>query len=82
MDTLFKTQIFVEVFLREEYEYAVLRKELLIPPFVEHFKTINLGKSYLQILWVLEPIYLSIAFFPYRSALRKEVLICSFCRAL
>ena len=32
MDTLLKTQIFVDVLPMEEYEYAALRKELLIAP--------------------------------------------------
>ena len=35
MDALLKTQIFVDVFLIEEYEYAALRKELLIFHFIE-----------------------------------------------
>ena len=36
-DTLLKNQIFVDAFLIEDYEYDVLRKELLVAPFVEHF---------------------------------------------
>ena len=35
MDALLKTQIFVDVFLIEEYDYAALRKELLIFHFIE-----------------------------------------------
>ena len=46
-DTLLENQVFVDVFLIEEYEYAALWKELLIAPFVERFKTTNLGKPYL-----------------------------------
>ena len=46
-DTLLKTQIYVDVFLIEEYEYAALQKELLIAQFVERFKTTNFGKPYL-----------------------------------
>ena len=49
--------------------------------FVERFKTANLGKPYLQILSVLEPIYLSIAFLPYHSA-KKGTAHCSFPRVL
>ena len=30
----------------EDCEYAALWKELLIAPFVEHFKTVTLRKSY------------------------------------
>ena len=45
-DTLFKNQIFVYVFLLEDNEYNALRKELLVAPFVEHFKTTALGKPY------------------------------------
>ena len=46
MDTLLKTQIFVDVFLIEKYEYDALRKEPFIAHFVERFKTTNLGKRY------------------------------------
>ena len=42
--TLLKTQIFVDVFLIEEYEYATLRKELLIAHFIERLKRNDLGK--------------------------------------
>ena len=45
-DTLRKNQIFVDAFLIEDYEYNALRKELLVAPFVEHFKTTTLGKLY------------------------------------
>ena len=45
--TLFKNQIFIGVFVIEHYEYAALRKELLLAPFVELFKTTNLRKLYL-----------------------------------
>ena len=45
MDTLLKTQLLVEVFLIQGYEYAALQKGLLIARFVEHFKIITLGKS-------------------------------------
>ena len=45
-DTFLKNQIFVDVFETEDYEYAALRKELLIARFVERFKTITLGKPY------------------------------------
>ena len=46
MVTLLKNQIFVDVFLIEDYGYAALRKKLLIVPFVERCKTANLGKPY------------------------------------
>ena len=46
-DTLFKNQIFIEVFEKENYEYAALRKELFIGPFVERFKTTTLTKTLL-----------------------------------
>ena len=45
-DTLFKNQIFIDVFEKEDYEYAALQKELFIGPFVECFKTTSLGKPY------------------------------------
>ena len=45
-DTLLKNHIFVDTFLIEDYEYNALRKELLVAPFVEHFKTTALGKPY------------------------------------
>ena len=61
-DTLLKNQIFVEVFLKESYEYPLLRKELAIALFVELYKTVTLVKSYLKILSVLETICWSIAF--------------------
>ena len=35
------TQIFVDVFLIEVYEYAALRKELLIIHFIQRFKRNN-----------------------------------------
>ena len=60
MVTLLKNQIFVDVFLIEDYGYAALRKKLLIVPFVERCKTANLGKAYLQILSILETISFSI----------------------
>ena len=41
------TQIFVDVFLIEVYEYAALRKELLIVHFIQRFKKNNLGNPYL-----------------------------------
>ena len=47
MDTLLKIQIFVDVFLIEEHEYATLLKELLIAYFIERFKRNNLGNPYL-----------------------------------
>ena len=43
-DTWFKTQIFVNVFPIEEYEYAALREKLLL--LMESFKTNNLGTPY------------------------------------
>ena len=46
MDTFFKNQIFIDVFENEDYEYAARRKELLIGPFVECFKTTTWGKPY------------------------------------
>ena len=60
MVTLLKNQIFVDVFLIEDYGYAALGKKLLIVPFVERCKTANLGKPYLQILSILETISFSI----------------------
>ena len=45
-DTLLKNKIFVEAFLIEDYEYNALRKELLVAPFIEHFKTTTLRKPY------------------------------------
>ena len=47
MDTLLKTQISVDVFLIEVYEYAALQKELFIAHFIEGFKTNNSEKPHL-----------------------------------
>ena len=47
MDTLLKTQIFLDVFLMEEYEYAAPRKKLLIVHIIERVKATNLQKLYL-----------------------------------
>ena len=46
MDTLLKSQIFVDIFEIENYKYAALRKKLLISTFVERFKITTLGKCY------------------------------------
>ena len=46
-DTLLENQIFISVFLIEHYDYAAVRKGLLITLFVKLFKTTNLGKPYL-----------------------------------
>ena len=46
MDTQLKNQIFIDVFLIEDYEYAAQRKELLITTFGERFKATTLGKSH------------------------------------
>ena len=43
-NTFHKNRIFVYVFEIENNGYAVLRKELLIAPFVECCKTTTLGK--------------------------------------
>ena len=64
MDTSLENQIFIDVFLTEHYDYAALRKGLLIALFVKLFKTTNLGKPYLQMLLPQETICLSIAFLP------------------
>ena len=45
MDISRKSQIFVDVFLLEDYEHAALQKVLLIASFVEHFKTTTLAMS-------------------------------------
>ena len=64
----------------EGYGQGAPRKGLLIDPFVELFKTDNLGKLSLS-----GKIHLSIVFLwlsadsrPYTKALRKELLIASF----
>ena len=41
-NALLKNQMFVDVFLIEDCENVPLRKELLIAPFVKHFKTTTL----------------------------------------
>ena len=46
----------------EGHEKCALRKEVLIAPFVERFKTVIMGKSYWEILSVFGVIYLNIAF--------------------
>ena len=46
----------------EGYVQSALRKELHIAPLVERLKTTILGKSYRQILSVLEATYLNIVF--------------------
>ena len=43
---------------------GALQKELLVAPFVEHFKTAALGESYREILSVLETINSKIVFLP------------------
>ena len=43
---LFKHCISVEFLLMEGYVQGALRKELFIVPFIERFKTSNLGRSY------------------------------------
>ena len=58
---LLKTQIFVDVFLIEEFENVALRKELLNANFIECFKT-EFGKALLIILSVFQPVCLSTAF--------------------
>ena len=45
-DTSLNIKIFLDVFLIEGYEYAALRKGLLIAPFIERFKRTTLGKPY------------------------------------
>ena len=45
---LLKIQILVDVFLIQGYEYAALRKELLITRFLEGFKITTLEKSQSQ----------------------------------
>ena len=49
-----KNQIFVDVFLIEDYEYAALRKGLFIAPFAKRFNTTTLGNPYLKVLSVVE----------------------------
>ena len=52
--TLIKNQIFVDVFEIEDYQHLLIEgyvqgalwKELLIAPFVKHFKTTTLRKSH------------------------------------
>ena len=61
---LLKRCISVEFLLVKGYVQGALRKELLLAPFVERFKTATLGKSYWYILPVLGTIYLNIAFLP------------------
>ena len=88
--TLLKNQIFVDVFLIGDYEYAALRKELLIALFFECFKIANMEKRYLYILSILGKICLRNAFFCQfladrrLSTLRskKEAAHCSFHGAL
>ena len=55
-NALLNNQMFVDVFLIEDCEYVPLRKELLITPFVKHFKTITLINKFC--LPVLGTIYL------------------------
>lgn len=43
---LLQDQIFVDVFLIENNEYTVLRKELLISTFSVHFRTASLAKTH------------------------------------
>ena len=59
---------------------GALQKELLVAPFVEHFKTAALGESYREILSVLETINSKIVFL--QVALRKEQLVAPFAERL
>ena len=52
----------VHLLLIEEYEQGVLRKDLIIEPFVERFKTATLRMSYWQLPLVLRAIRLTISF--------------------
>ena len=45
-NNLLKHCFSLEIFLMEGYLEGALRKELRNDPFVEHFKTATLGKSY------------------------------------
>ena len=60
----FKNCSSAEFLLIEGLEQGALQKELLIVPFVEHFKTATLGECYWEILSVLRMLYLNIPFLP------------------
>ena len=51
--------ISAELFLIEGYVQGALRNELVIAPFVERLNSVNLGKSYWEILSVLRKIDLN-----------------------
>ena len=46
LNKLLKLCISVEVLVVGGYLQGALRKELRITPFVKHFKTVSLGRSY------------------------------------